>query len=366
MAKVQSTIVSEGVNIFNQNIEDIIEENDNDGFIDDETQFEDQEVELQEEELQEEDFEGAEEPEEDSGDDPDYSDYSDAAILAVSLKADGNLPENFEINKDLTYSDLKDNYVNSLRSEFETEVNGFMESLGEVRKYVEYVINGGDPKMLQELQPAIQYSKVNIEDGDDVEDNRKKVIAAYYKEKGLAEDDITELIENYMDTGKDHEKAKEAVTYFKQKEDQMIQYEQAQRKAYEEQQRAAMEENQRRINELIEAGNIRGLKISKQDQKELKEAIFNPTEVIEYQDEDGKKKLAKVTKLQKLQYEFQQSLEQQLLFARLLLDGFQLDRVKETAREQNADEILRVLSQRRTQTTGGKSNRIQSKPVAEF
>ena len=78
-----------------------------------------------------------------------------------------------------------------------------------IKNHLDYVLNGGDSQNFMTMyDPRSDYSKVNV--GKDDVQLQKYVLGEYFKTKGHDKDFIEDLLEDYEDNGKLHNKATQA------------------------------------------------------------------------------------------------------------------------------------------------------------
>jgi hypothetical protein len=78
-----------------------------------------------------------------------------------------------------------------------------------VKQHLEYVINGGESQsFMQAYDPSLDYSKIEV--GEEDVRSQKAILGDYFTVKGHDQDFIKELLEDYEDTGKLHNKAVQA------------------------------------------------------------------------------------------------------------------------------------------------------------
>lgn len=113
-----------------------------------------------------------------------------------------------------TYETADDLYK-GIEKTIKNGIESWKKSLGsESLDYIEYLEKGGDPKKYIEVNSTNDFSSIDIDASDD---NKKAVIAAFYKEKGFSDKKIERLIENSEDMEVLEDEAKEALEYFKDK-----------------------------------------------------------------------------------------------------------------------------------------------------
>jgi hypothetical protein len=295
----------------------------------------------------------------DSDNNEDYEDYSDVAVWFKNLQKKGEFPADIEIPKDATYDQIEEKHVEYLSSITEQIRDQYIEQLGEVGEYVNFILEGGDPSILNGVARVRQLAAIPIDETEDgfSENNREILVYNYLLMKGLPEEDAKELIDNYKDTSKLSTKSQEARHFFKEQEISIIQNHKLEQQKEQERQQVLMEQSRQHTIGIINKGNIGGVQLTKQEQIELQKAMFDPTEIIQLEDEHGKTRRMRVTKIQALQYELQNDIEKQLLVAKLMLDGFKPESFKRQAKVDTDNEMLRILNSR----TGNKQAR-QPKP----
>lgn len=153
----------------------------------------------------------------------------------------------------------------------------------EVEDLDNFVKQGGKLKDYFQIDAEIDLEEIDMDD----EDNQKKVIREFLKEKGFSAARIDKQISKYEDAGLLEDEAQDALEDLKeikqQKKEQLLQ---EQKKAYEQyrQQQQAFYENV--VGEIKGLKNIRGITIPEKDKKDLIDYIFKP-------DSDGKTKYQK-------------------------------------------------------------------------
>ena len=157
-----------------------------------------------------------------------------------------------------------------------------------VRQLDEYLKNGGDFEKFYKVQKeAISYDNINLED----EGNQRRVLSDYLELEGYDDNQIARKIKKYEDTGILQDEAEDALARIKKaKEDEtaaMLKQQEKERKEYEESQRAIFENA---LNTIKSSDNIRGIKLSQKDKKELVDYMFKiqPNGKTKWQEEYGK------------------------------------------------------------------------------
>ena len=131
----------------------------------------------------------------------------------------------------------------------------------------EYVRNGGSfEDFYQRQQQSMSYDNMDMED----ESNQKAVIREYLRYQGYEDDQINRKIERYEDGDLLEDEANDAVVRLKSIQQQQI----AAQELQQQQAKRAQEEQAREFitnltNTISSLDNIRGIKITNSDQKEL-------------------------------------------------------------------------------------------------
>ena len=271
-----------------------------------------------------------------------YEDYSEAALVGEALRK--SRPDIFgnEIPKDLSWEDLIKNVDGYIDNTVQSTQSHLVNQTGDIAEYVDFLIGGGDPKTLEDALQNVKYSKLDLESATD--DQKEELVAAMYKDMEVPPEEIKTLMENLKLGNKIDDKAVRAIARFDAKEKDIMKADIERKKA--DNQRDIEHRNQltNSLNGIIDNGEVLGLALSEVDQNNLKEALFNPTEIREVSDGKGGTVLRKYTKYQILETEFKNSLEQQVAFAKLLIDGFKFDSIKEQGKRERDDDILNVLN----------------------
>lgn len=282
-----------------------------------------------------------------SNDQPGYDDYSDVGVWFKNLQSKGQFPSDIEIPKDATYETMEQLHTEYLSRDIETLREQYLSQLGETAEYVQFILEGGDPSLLNDLSQAKRIASLPIDDDHpDFEKNRKIILSAYLYEKGLPEEDVRELLDTYKENNKLYNKSIEARNYFHEKDRILMEQDRLQREQEQQLQAQQVEDYRNRTNELIMRGKLGDLELNKNEQRELQRALFEPTEIIQFQNEQGHIQRAKVTKIQALQYELQNNPEKQLMLAKLLLDGLDVSKFKAEGKVAADDDLLNVLNNR--------------------
>lgn len=284
----------------------------------------------------------------DDDDDP-YKEYSDSAIYALVLKEKNPALISFDIDKDLTPED----FINKLEEEFDSKLESAKEDLSEqyenAAKYIDYLLKDGiDPEIIKQ---GIELNKIgNMEI---TEDTTEKELIDICK-KGLIlkgttnQDDIDDFIETWKDKDKLFNKAQEFIKFHQDYEHSLFENEKKRREKEQEDFLKAQDQEKKEVKSIIDKGLVRGLPIK--DRNKLYDAIYKPTEIVQYKDRNGKTQVTKTTLYQKLYNDFNSDKEQQVAFAYLLMEGFDFTKIVDVAKQQVNKDVLDVLNNRKNRT----------------
>ena len=88
-------------------------------------------------------------------------------------------------------------------------IDEVLEAFPLVKNHLQYVLNGGQSEdFMQAYDPNLDYNKIEIAE-DDVR-SQKAVLSDYFTTKGHDPEFIKEMLEDYSDSGKLHNKAEAA------------------------------------------------------------------------------------------------------------------------------------------------------------
>lgn len=311
-----------------------------------------------EDEKQEEEVDENVEVDDDTDDqnDDEYKDYSDTAIYALALKQKNPALIGFDIDKNLTPED----FINKLEEEFDSKLSSAKEDLSEryegAAKYIDYLLEDNmDPEIVKQGIELHKIGSMEI-----TEDTTEKELIDICK-KGLIlkgttnQDDIDDFIETWKDKDKLFNKAQEFIKLHQNYEETLFENEKKRREKEEEDFIKSQELEKKEVKTIIDKGLVRGITIK--DGKKLYEAIYKPTEIVQYKDRNGKTQVTKTTLYQKLYNDFNTDREQQIAFAYLLMEGFDFTKILDVAKQQVNKDVLDVLNNRKSRnTTNNKTN----------
>lgn len=304
------------------------------------------EVETTEDESEEESLE--EESSEEVEDTTNFKDYSNAAILALSLKDLEPDLIDVEVNKNLDAEQL----INIVKSSVEKQRTSIKEEVASkyeaAAEYIEEVINGMSQQSLQAALYNKQIADIQLT-GEESDEDLESLVKPYLLQRGTLESEIDDMIQVFKDKGTLYEKAEQSIVFHKERERQIIDENKKAREEYIKQQTLAKEQAAKTIRDIIGKGSAKGLSIS----KDLETAIFKPTEIVEDVDQQGRKVVYKVPLIEVKYKEFYNDVEQQVAFMQLLANNFDFTSLTTKAKSKVNKELLNIINNRTTSTTGG-------------
>ena len=277
--------------------------------------------------------------------DIDDSNFSTSAIILKAYIDDGFAFDPKDIDPKMTGKELleilRDKTKEEVRPELESEYaqQGYNEQF---KRDIEFLRNGGSIEELKQSFENQSYATLNIDDDEDIS-NRELLIKAFYREKGFSDTKVEQMLELSKANKDTYEEALTAQDYFYKKDEQLIEA----RKAQYAQELAAeaqmIEDNKRKVDTILSAKVLGGIEITDREAKDIKKALYEPTELVEETDANGRKKQYKITKYQALIEEYNNNAEWQLTFTKLLLDGFKFTKIANKVVKSRDNQINDVL-----------------------
>jgi hypothetical protein len=277
-----------------------------------------------------------------------YDDYSEFSIMALRQVKNGkwNLEES-EIPKDLDAVTLMEMYDAQEKATVEKTKEETLAQAGEYANYIKYLMDGGDPGVVQDSLNLEALTSLDISD----EDNQKTVLRAFFELKQMEDDVIDDTIEAILDKGKGPSKAQEAIDQINRYKESILE---VKNKELEESKKAQKKQYDDYVNSFtatVRTGNIGGVKIDKQKQDQLIDAMFKPTETIEITNpQTGEKKKTKVTKSSLLFKEMNSDPSKLAAMTLWLLHGGDFQGLKQEIKVEKDDSLRELLKGRKTKT----------------
>lgn len=279
--------------------------------------------------------------------DKSYDDYSDFALIALQQVEAGkwNL-ETTEIPKDLDAVTLMEMYDAQEKASTERIREEALAQTGEYSNYIKFLMEGGNPQVIQDSINLEQLVSLDISD----EDNQKTVLRAFFELKQMEDDVIDDTIEAILDKGKGPLKAQEAIDQINKYKDNILE---AKAKELEENKKAQKKQYDDYVTSfttVVKTGKIGGITIDKAKQQQLIDAMFKPTETIEVVNNQGKKEKTRVTKSSLLFKEVNSDPNKLAALTLWLLHGGDFQGLKEEIKVEKDDSLRELLKGRRTKT----------------
>lgn len=271
-----------------------------------------------------------------------YKDYSEAALASEVLKA--QRPDLFgedAIKKDMKWGEVIENIDKYIANTLRSGQEHLTGQVGKAQEYVEFLLQGGDPKTLQTALQDAKWSKIDIETATD--EQKEAVVTAMYKKKDLGESEIKTIVDNIKMGKKLDDKAAEAISLFEKEEKNIIKNAKEQKRLEVVAQQNRVKKITTDINKTIESGKILGLEIDATEQQEIKDMFLKPTEIMEVPDGKGGTITKRFTKYQVLEAEFKENIEMQIAFGKLLKDGFNLGAIKNIGKIERDKDLMNLL-----------------------
>lgn len=270
-------------------------------------------------------------------------DFTSAALAAKVIQE--KRPDLFEnIDKTMEWDQLVDQIDNYIAETLSAGKEAQLEEIGAANRYVDFLLEGGNPQVLQEALSHANITKINLDDASDEE--LELIIRTDLQNRNLLPEDIDTVVEQAKVQNKLREKADPSLANLKQRENYLLQQD-IQRRALEkqqaEQQRAQLIQN---IETELQKDSIMGYKLDNPTRERLKEMIFTPNVVVKHIGQDGQEVTQKITRFLQLKEQFDQNIEQQVAFALLLDKGFDLSSLIAEGTVQKNDSLMDELRKR--------------------
>lgn len=157
----------------------------------------------------------------------------------------------------------------------EEEVKDLFESFPDVKEYLQFRLNNGDPaKYFESKYGEVDYSTFNVTEQDVT--TQETVVRKYLKSEGYNEEEVTETIKDYKETGLLFKQAKriaDRLTEAQKEQKEELIYRQAELAREQEAQKQAMIAE---ISQTIEKGSLHNLIIPEKDRKEFRAWLLQP------------------------------------------------------------------------------------------
>lgn len=258
--------------------------------------------------------------------------------LGQQLKQDGFLDE--DITEDVTGADIYSKYREKLEEELKPQVVQSIYS-----ELASQGINDQDITLARAIRQGVDlrllsevttYDKYASTPDDAPADDKIQAIKAMYLDRNFKENEAQKLIDTIESEDSIDEAFSETKEYFGQKYAQFVENEQ---RRVEEQQRMIQEQEQRvneRVRSLLGGRELMGEPISKEQAKEIENAIYNPDRIVNIQNQQYR-----ATELQQFLLEFNNSEELKLfLFKKWKYRDQDEQNIKNKAKDEAEQELL--------------------------
>jgi len=290
------------------------------------------------------------EPEEDNNDpEPEVEEKEPNPHFYFShkLKSEGLLPDDFEPTEDVSAIDVYTAYGKKLRDELEPQIRNEVISQLESQGITENdlvmaraIRSGVDLNLLSEAGVYERFSSI---DEDASNEEKMAALKAMYKVRRFSDREIENLMKTAVDEYGDvlSDSLEEAKAFHTSKWKEFRKQEQDRVHAEEEDRKKYIENAERIVKKVLTEKNIMGEPIDVEEAKIIRDAIYSPSETIEYGGNTYK-----VSKLYNFNQLFETSPEFKLwLFKKYLLKDRDLNTVKKEIDKQKEDDMLKAYEQ---------------------
>ena len=280
-------------------------------------------------------------------DDDDLEDATTGYVFGKLMQKEGAIPEDLNLNKDISLSEVKELTLKAWQEELEKVEDKILAEKGftqENLKYIQYLMDGGDPTKVQEFVRTRNLSELEIDGEDDSSlENRKTLIMEMYKAQGIPEKRAKNLYNSVLDNGEDFDEALEAATFFKTLEVKEIESQKVQKQEYEKRKQDDQAKIKQMVDSVIDKGTVGDVTLTPQEKRDVRAALYDETEYIDSVDAKGRPMKVKATKYTKLMQDFDADVEKQILFVYYLLNGFKSSNLVKKGKQERDSEILNNL-----------------------
>lgn len=282
--------------------------------------------------------EESEEPQEEESED--LADISNAALAAKVLAE--QRPDLFDnIDENMGWEDLIGRIDDYIVQSAETTKNLIEQNLGQAKQYVDFLLEGGSLESLQNAMTYADMTNVNLDQAD--EQTLEAVYRSDLEHRNVNDDDIEQLIDVAKSRNMLKQKAISAQQSLKEREKSILEAEKINLQKQKEQMELERQKISQQINKIIDAPSILGYDLNDDTRKRLREMIFERNVVVNVE-ENGKIVPKEITRFAQLKNEFDKNIEQQIAFALLLDNGFDLSDM--TRAKKNESKLMKELRKR--------------------
>lgn len=253
-------------------------------------------------------------------DDPDKNEPTVVQELAQEMGIELGEDEEFEDS----IEGVKKFTVKAAEELATAQLENIFEQLPDVKEYMQFRINGGDPKEYQKASTATDYEALEI--GEDDTSTQKMVIREHLVREGYEKEEIQEMLEDFEDTGMLFKQSKRyqkrLITADKKAKEALVENQRIEAEKQEKQNQKTWKE----IKEIVDGGELQGVVIPKTDQKGFMDWMSKPV--------DDKGNTARTLEKAKMSREQMLTIEY-LVYKKLNLN----DLVTRKANSQNATKL---------------------------
>lgn len=300
----------------------------------------------------------------------DEDDLNPYFFLANQLKSDGYFDQEFTPDKKITGRALYDAVAENLKKQIEPKIKetvfAELQEQGVTQEDLQMarlIRSGVDVNVLQN-KVAI-YERLSTYNKDAEEPVKEAAVRWMYAEKGYGEKETNRIIEAAKTEGELEDLYKASTAFADQGYKHFVQEQtnqaELQRKAYKEQ----VERNNNLIRQKLEAQEIYGDKIDKQQAKEIDRAIYENSEIVEI---DGQK--YNVSEFKKFLFDFEQNPELRVwAFKKHKYRDVDLGQVKKEAKKEAEKDFLSVwktnVAKKTTNSKKAVKDKLENSKIGE-
>lgn len=209
--------------------------------------------------------------------------------LASQLKSDGHLAEDFTPDKKISGRTLYDTFAETLKKKIEPKIKetvyAELEEQGVTQEDLQMarMIRSGVPVDVLQNKVAV-YERLSVYNKEAEDAHKEAAVRWMYNEQGYGEKEINRLVTAAKaEEGELDDLYKTSTQFAGQGYQHFVQQDAAQKEAQRKQYKEQIDRNNNLIRGKLAAQEIYGDKIDKQQAKEIDEAIYENTEVVEIQ-----------------------------------------------------------------------------------
>jgi len=297
------------------------------------------------------------EEQEEEDDDSSSEGQSQYFLLAQGWKEEGFLPEDLEVEEDISHEDLnyilkeakKEELKESAREEVLSELQeeGYTPEMLETARQLYGEVKNED---IQEMNTLKTLSEVDLTGEENAED-RKEVLKYFYTDKGFSEEKAQKYADRAFYDETDEEELRDAQEHFRRSyEKKKADNEQKAQERIDKRKKKKKEEIDT-MKGLLKKGVINNVKYPKEVMDEVESKIFKESEIIE---KDGRK--YRVTPYQKKIWEMEQDPELKMQHIINVALGLNLESFKDSSVNSGAAKIIKELGSKSSKKASSKKD----------